>query len=468
MSYLPDNPSQPRHPELYRSLPLAKSTGPTAAGPAARIQPSADGWSANAFGYTVFCLGCVAVMLMAWGAYSALPGPGLSRPGLSHHGKSEKSLRAAQTLPKLKVNVSADEPPLAEMTQVAALQPPPPPPPPVEAPAAVPLKIDTPPAIVAPMNPPIRPEPIEIPAVPIPFPDGRGSADAAPMKLEPAPIPPPPSYPAAPVMAAPMPMVEAAAPVVPAHQGPMILLGQGNLGETPMIRNWKTLALYSLLAVAPVATPTPLAAAGGVDEKTQKRIDEMLTTMNEAIKALNQATQGIGELRKDVRGVQTDIDSLKTAAVKLRADVDGSATRVDDLQKLIGNLDAEVKYLRKRVNDSGVPSGRPTTDKASLDELMKQLSSIEQAILKLKSAEPRVSLSPPAATGKVILANMYHEELLFIINGKRHRVPPVTVSAIEAVPAGTLTYEVLSPTWGERARSTTNLPANETFTLTAR
>lgn len=235
-----------------------------------------------------------------------------------------------------------------------------------------------------------------------------------------------------------------------------------------MIRNWKTLALYSLLAMAPVATPASV-VAGGADEKAQKRFDETLISMNEAIKALNAATQGIGELRKDIRASQTDIENLKTTAVKLRADADGSATRLEDLQKLINNLDAEVKHLRKRVNDSSLPSLPPSTDKASLDELKRQLVSIEQAILRLQPAEPssRVALSPPAPTGKVVLTNLYNEELLFVINQKAHRVPPGAAVNME-VPAGTVVYEVISGRHGlVRPRTTTNLPANETFTLTA-
>jgi polyhydroxyalkanoate synthesis regulator phasin len=370
-------------------------------------------------------------------------------------------LRAEHSLPKLKKEIWTGEPPLAESIQVA-MQPPPPPPFEPGAPSPAPVKIELP----AP-----TPEPkIDLPPVPIPEPK------PAPMKLDgpflPAPSVAAPSVPApmAPLpMAPPITAVEAVVPVVPVQEEPSIFLGRANLGDTPMIRNWNTLALYSLLARAPVAAPTPVVAGGGLDEKTQKRIDGMLSSIDEAIKALNKATDGIGELRKDIRATQTDMENLKTAAVRLRADVDGSAGRIDDLQKLINNLDAEVKHLRKRLNDSSF-SPPPSADKASLDELKRQLASIEQAIRNLRPAEPtaRVALSPPAATGKVILANMYNEELLFVINQKQHRVPPGAVVSIESVPAGNLLYEVISPTWGQRARNTTSLPANETFTLTAR
>ena len=218
-----------------------------------------------------------------------------------------------------------------------------------------------------------------------------------------------------------------------------------------MIRTWKTLALYSLIAMAPVAAQTPVAAGSTADDKLAKRIDDLITLMNDAVKAINTASKGM--------------DGVKLASVAVHTDVDRLKTRIDDLEKLIKNLHAEVAYIGKKI-----PENSTAADRASLDELRKQLASIEQTILRLRVPESptRIALSPPAPTGRVILANMYHEEMLFIINDKTHRVLPGAVLPLESVPAGSVRYEVLSPTWGMRARSTTNLPANETFTLTAR
>jgi len=39
---------------------------------------------------------------------------------------------------------------------------------------------------------------------------------------------------------------------------------------------------------------------------------------------------------------------------------------------------------------------------------------------------------------------------------------------VDGQPAGTFTYEAISPTWGLRARQTKTLAPNQTFTLTAR
>jgi hypothetical protein len=99
-------------------------------------------------------------------------------------------------------------------------------------------------------------------------------------------------------------------------------------------------------------------------------------------------------------------------------------------------------------------------------------ASIEEAIRKLRATEPttgRIALSPPPSTGRVVLSNMYHEVMLFVINDKSHRVAPGAMAVLDNIPAGALSYEAISPTWGlVRARSTATLPANETFTLTAR
>ena len=134
-----------------------------------------------------------------------------------------------------------------------------------------------------------------------------------------------------------------------------------------MIRSWKTLTLYSLLAVAPVVTPTP-AVAGGGDEKQQKRIDQMLGLMSEASKSMNSVSQGIGEVRKDVKAVQSDVDNLKSVAVKLRADVDGSAGRIDDLNKLIGNLQADVSFLKRQLAKAATQENGAPADRAAMVE----------------------------------------------------------------------------------------------------
>src|SRR5262245_50866150 len=273
MSYLPDDPTRERQPELFPPS-LYPDRGTT------RMPPRGGVWSNYVFGGTVVFLGCAAALLLAWGKYIGAP------PG----GNTEKLLQGQLAVPKLKGEALIQTPPAAAPIQLAAAAPAPVPvmtpetdktetpglpgvdvpalPPTIEPPpVSLPLKIDTP---VAQTSPP-APVLIEAPAV-FPLPP-------APMKTELQALPPPPP-------------TEAAQPMADLEQPSPVFLGRANFGETPMIRTWKTLTLYSLLAVAPVVTPTP-AVAGGGDEKQQKRIDEMLGLMSEAIKSMNSVSQGI-------------------------------------------------------------------------------------------------------------------------------------------------------------------------------
>jgi hypothetical protein len=110
----------------------------------------------------------------------------------------------------------------------------------------------------------------------------------------------------------------------------------------------------------------------------------------------------------------------------------------------------------------------PPPDKTSLDEIRTRLTLIEQELARLATT-PRTSLSPSAAgVGRLQLVNNYSEDLLFIVNGRAYRVAPGTTHMVEQVPAGAFNYEVVSPTWGLRARNTPQLVTGETFTITAR
>src|SRR5262249_51234515 len=120
--------------------------------------------------------------------------------------------------------------------------------------------------------------------------------------------------------------------------------------------------------------------------------------------------------------------------------------------------------------------GAPAADKAGLDNVLKRLGSLENAIAKLKtpdSTSSRVALSPPSPTplptGRGGLTNMHYQDVLFVINQKTHQLAPGAAATIDPIPAGVLTYEAISPTWGlVQPLTNRNLLANETFTLTAR
>lgn len=108
-----------------------------------------------------------------------------------------------------------------------------------------------------------------------------------------------------------------------------------------------------------------------------------------------------------------------------------------------------------------------------MDETRGSLKALQDAVAKLAAAEAsqRLSMSPPngtiANTGRVMLVNLYSEELLFIINGASYRVPANKSRMIENVPTGTLRYEVFADRWGSLENRITTLAAGDTFTLSA-
>src|SRR6266436_4394190 len=109
--------------------------------------------------------------------------------------------------------------------------------------------------------------------------------------------------------------------------------------------------------------------------------------------------------------------------------------------KEVAQLRIELDDLKKKA-PSSTKAMYPPPDKADLDDLKGRLGKIEDALGKLSSV-PQTVLSP-ARVGRLRLVNEYHEELLFIVNGRSYRVAPGSTQQIEQVPTGAFTYEVIS------------------------
>jgi hypothetical protein len=240
---------------------------------------------------------------------------------------------------------------------------------------------------------------------------------SAPLKIEPMEL-------------IPLPLVEE---VVESNPDPAIYLPRraARLGDTPMIRTWKTLAIAALLAAA----APPMASAGGA--------------------------AGDADLKKSIEELSKKLDALTK---KVDAASFLSVTEVADLKVKLAQMETE--QLRQKMELQGLrDKPAAATDKALLD----RLSAIEKALAALDAAG-RKSYSPPisGSAGRVLLVNLYSEEMLFIVNKLPYRVEPNRTMQLDGVGAGSVTYEVFSPTWGMRASRTTLLNPNETLTLTAR
>jgi hypothetical protein len=229
-----------------------------------------------------------------------------------------------------------------------------------------------------------------------------------------------------------------------------------------MMRNWKVLALCTAVTVT-LSTPAIVTAGGSPDEKVTP-LDKMERKLLDALKKLDDEVQWLkGESLIGKTRYQNTQDKLDKAHEKLEQ----LATDVSKVQTDLGQLRAELNDVKKRFSTSTQALYPPPNDKATLDEIKGRLGKIEEDLAKLGTAA-RVALSPPAASGRLQLVNSYSEDLLFIVNGRAYRLAPGMTQMVDQVPAGAFTYEVVSPSWGLRARNSPLLASGETFTITAR
>ncbi|MCI0380733.1 MAG: hypothetical protein L0215_24380 [Gemmataceae bacterium] len=423
----------------------------------------------------VVILGAFTLGLVAWGAYQSWPSS-VTLP--------EKYLRAGLSSPKFTAMPGGDSskpsipeelpPPQSEQTAEPPLAVPPkllPAPPPIDLPAPVELpmampkaaaKVELPLPAIEPPQPqlpavelPKLPE-VELPKLPagFPLPLGRGSDPAVELPKLPEsvpislpPLPEEPKGEVVPVKAQSPPVIETSNPLV---------FREGPFGETPMLRNWKTLAYSSLLSAA-LLVPEPTTAFAQDNKEVIERIDKLDKSIQESFKNVK---TDIDDVKKKLADVNKEVGALQGDTLNHQLQLGSANTKIEKIEAGLKSLRAEIETLKK----TGVAHG---SDNKYLDDIRTTLNAIEQAILKLQPSTSRVALSPPAS-GRVVLVNLYPEELLFVINQKNYRVGPNASHQIEGVPAGLVRYEVLSGTWGLRANNSTNLASNETFTLTAR
>jgi hypothetical protein len=231
-------------------------------------------------------------------------------------------------------------------------------------------------------------------------------------------------------------------------------------GETPMIRTWNTLALAALLSAA----CPPVLDAGEKDKDTDakailKAVDELKTKVETLSKKIDAAPtaanhkQVLADIKKLGETVDRANDELKTRIAAM------------ETEQLKQKLELQGLKLALKSVDAG------PTDKAVIDEIRGSLSAIEKSLAALSiDGSVRKAFSPPinSTMARVSLINLHTERMLFLINDRAFTVEPNRTMQINDVPAGAVTYQVVSPSWGTRAHKTTNVQPNETLTLTAR
>lgn len=255
-------------------------------------------------------------------------------------------------------------------------------------------------------------------------------------------VPPEPVIPVpAPVAAEPPRPLDAGVTVVlipanaPTLENDAIDVRASHPGDTPMIREWKMLGLQTVLAGALVAATTAVTPAAepadkGSSDVKKDDVGDSLKALQGQIKALTEAVEKMdGAISKDVKKIQADIS-------RLSGDVLDSKVKADKASKGVEDLTAEVDKLRK-----------------------------ELEALRTQVAAGRVSnypQAPPSGMGRVKIVNTFTTPVTFVVNNKVYRdVMPGETRFTEALPAGTINYEVL----GIQTARNTQLDPNEVLTI---
>src|ERR1051325_6975118 len=173
-------------------------------------------------------------------------------------------------------------------------------------------------------------------------------------------------------------------------------------GESPMMRNWKTLTMYSLLTTASVVcAPQPILGQDGKKEPPAPETKKLSEADQEAIAGIIRA-----EMKKLQDGALADMNKNIT---KLQLDQLALKIQLEAYKGLVEKL---------------LAGQTPAVDKAFMEELRSSIKSLNETlkaqnetIARLAPSEKRTALYPSnGATnaGRVVIVNLYGTDLLFI------------------------------------------------------
>jgi len=137
------------------------------------------------------------------------------------------------------------------------------------------------------------------------------------------------------------------------------------------------------------------------------------------------------------------------------------------LQKIFTQLRDDIETLQKRL-PAGDISRYPPPEKTTLDDVLTRLQRLENELSRLKAGGVEQTVRSAPTTGRIVFENRHAQYLLFVLNRKAYRVEAGQAVNIDAQPAGSFTYEVISPLTGSGGTHTRVLEPGKTFTITAR
>ncbi len=237
-----------------------------------------------------------------------------------------------------------------------------------------------------------------------------------------------------------------------------------------MMRTWNLLGLSALAALVLVR---PALAGGqptdGVIPKTDafKKLQEQVQAMDQALRGMaDTLNQEAKKISNAINGHDNRLKTLEANDVDTTLKLGDARLRIERLEKQVEKLRLDMEALQKRTSNIAL---YPPSDKISLDEVRAQLRQIEQILNRMQGTGRTAFSSPVVTTGRILMVNTYPDmHLLFIINQKAYRVEAGQTAAIDNMPAGTFTYEVISPIAGSAGRHSRVLTPGQTYTLTAR
>jgi hypothetical protein len=241
-----------------------------------------------------------------------------------------------------------------------------------------------------------------------------------------------------------------------------------------MMRTWKLLGLSALAALLFVA-PTPAGAqTDGVIPKTnagktlEEQIQALDTKLGQMFKDFEQGVNaGFKKLHGHIESLNNRLKTLEANDPDTTLKLGDARLRIERLEKQVEKLRLDMETLQKRTTTI---AKYPPDEKATLDDIRAQLKQIEQTLNRLQATTNRTAFTNPPAPrpGRIVFTNHHPETLLFVLNNAARRVEPGQTITFNGQPAGTFTYEVVSPTTGTRGIQTRSLEPGETFIITAR
>jgi hypothetical protein len=197
-----------------------------------------------------------------------------------------------------------------------------------------------------------------------------------------------------------------------------------HLGVGPMLKDWKSLSAFTLLAGAIMqgsvaqAFQEPLTDSEKLDN-IQKQLKSQAKSLEENGKYLDDTSKKLVETINNLRDVKLEVnkgfDNIKNQITDIQLAQQTTRQSVDVLREDVSKLRSEMDLLRNRVQINA--------DRAS--------------------NYPKEATSSTAGSGVVEMINDYNSPVAIVVNRRTYYLAPGEKRNSEPVPSGAYTYEVL-------------------------